>query len=58
MRASFTISFFNIKFAYLYGALNGQQFGVGDFLVALVAFIIVALVVFLIVKIGKRGHIG
>jgi large conductance mechanosensitive channel len=31
-----------------------QVFGIGDFLVALVTFIIVALVVFLIVKIAKK----
>lgn len=34
-----------------------QQFGVGDFLVALITFIIVALVIFLIVKITKRWGI-
>jgi large conductance mechanosensitive channel len=34
-----------------------QSFGIGDFLVALITFIIVAFVVFLIVKIGKRWHI-
>ncbi len=33
---------------------TGQIFGPGDFLVALITFIIVALVVFLIVKIAKR----
>jgi len=32
----------------------GQLFGVGDFLVALITFIIVAFVIFLIVKITKR----
>ncbi len=32
----------------------GQLFGVGDFLVALITFIIVALVVFLVVKVAKR----
>ncbi len=32
----------------------GQLFGVGDFLVALITFIIVALVIFLIVKVAKR----
>jgi large conductance mechanosensitive channel len=36
---------------------TSQTFGVGDFLVALITFIIVALVVFLIVKIAKRWHI-
>jgi len=34
-----------------------QSFGVGDFLVALITFIIVALIVFLIVKIAKRWKI-
>jgi large conductance mechanosensitive channel len=34
-----------------------QIFGVGDFLVALITFIIVALVIFLIVKITKRWGI-
>jgi large conductance mechanosensitive channel len=33
---------------------TGQLFGVGDFLVALITFIIVAFVIFLIVKITKR----
>jgi len=33
---------------------TGQIFGPGDFLVALITFIIVALVVFLIVKIAKK----
>lgn len=32
----------------------GQTFGVGDFLIAVITFIIVALVIFLIVKIAKR----
>jgi large conductance mechanosensitive channel len=32
----------------------GQLFGVGDFLVALITFIIVAFVIFLIVKLSKR----
>jgi large conductance mechanosensitive channel len=31
-----------------------QQFGIGDFLVALITFIIVAFVIFLIVKITKK----
>ena len=31
-----------------------QSFGVGDFLVALITFIVVALVAFLIVKVAKR----
>jgi large conductance mechanosensitive channel len=34
-----------------------QNFGVGDFLVALITFIIVAFVIFLIVKITKRWGI-
>ena len=33
-----------------------QSFGIGDFLVALITFIIVAFVVFLIVKIAERWH--
>lgn len=35
-------------------SFSKQSFGVGDFLVALITFIIVALVVFLIVKIAKK----
>jgi large conductance mechanosensitive channel len=34
--------------------VSNQTFGVGDFLVALITFIIVALVVFIIVKVAKR----
>ncbi|HLN45948.1 MAG TPA: MscL family protein [Candidatus Sulfotelmatobacter sp.] len=34
-----------------------QKFGIGDFLVAVITFLIVALVVFIIVKIAKRWHI-
>ncbi len=37
--------------------LMSQVFGIGDFLVALITFIIVALIVFLIVKIAKRWHV-
>jgi large conductance mechanosensitive channel len=33
---------------------TGQIFGLGDFLVALITFIIVAFVIFLVVKISKR----
>ena len=33
-----------------------QSYGIGEFLVALITFIIVAFVVFLIVKIAKRWH--
>jgi large-conductance mechanosensitive channel len=36
---------------------TGQVFGVGDFLVALITFIIVAFVVFLLVKITKKWGI-
>lgn len=36
---------------------TGQIFGVGNFLVALITFIIVALVIFLIVKVTKRWGI-
>jgi large conductance mechanosensitive channel len=36
---------------------TGQLFGVGDFLVALITFIIVAFVIFLIVKITKKWGI-
>jgi large conductance mechanosensitive channel len=34
-----------------------QTFGIGDFLVALITFIIVALIVFLIVKVAKKWKI-
>ena len=34
-----------------------QNFGIGDFLVALITFIIVAVIVFLIVKVAKRWKI-
>jgi large conductance mechanosensitive channel len=37
--------------------VSKQIFGIGDFLVALITFIIVALVIFLIVKITKRWGI-
>ncbi|MEM3061554.1 MAG: MscL family protein [Candidatus Bathyarchaeia archaeon] len=36
---------------------RGQLFGIGDFLVALITFIIVAFVIFLIVKITKKWGI-
>jgi large conductance mechanosensitive channel len=36
---------------------TGQLFGVGDFLVALITFIIVAFVIFLLVKITKKWGI-
>jgi large conductance mechanosensitive channel len=35
-------------------SIGSQQFGIGDFLVALITFIIVAFVIFLIVKVTKR----
>ena len=38
-------------------AVKKQSFGIGDFLIALITFIIVALIVFLIVKIAKRWKI-
>jgi large conductance mechanosensitive channel len=36
---------------------SGQLFGVGDFLVALITFVIVAFVIFLIVKVTKKWGI-
>jgi len=36
---------------------DGQTFSIGDFLIAVITFIIVALVIFLIVKIAKRYKI-
>src|SRR3990170_8695156 len=38
-------------------AVGSQQFGVGDFLVALLTFIIVAFVIFILVKITKKWGI-
>jgi large conductance mechanosensitive channel len=38
-------------------AVGSQQFGVGDFLVALITFIIVAFVIFLVVKVAKKWGI-
>lgn len=37
--------------------LGSQAFSIGDFLVALITFVIVAIVVFLIVKIAKKWHL-
>jgi large conductance mechanosensitive channel len=37
-------------------SLMSQEFGIGEFLVALITFIIVAFIVFLVVKIAKRWH--
>ena len=37
--------------------LGSQKFSIGDFLVALITFVIVALVALLIVKVAKRWHI-
>ncbi len=42
--------------SYSVEVLN-QSFGIGEFLVALITFIIVALIVFVVVKIGKRWKI-
>ena len=36
--------------------VGSQIFGIGDFLVAVITFIIVALVVFLLVKVAKKMH--
>jgi large conductance mechanosensitive channel len=33
-----------------------QVFGIGDFLVALITFIVVAFIVFIIVKVAKKWH--
>jgi len=38
-------------------SFDKQTFSIGDFLVAVITFIIVAFVIFLIVKIAKRYHI-
>jgi large conductance mechanosensitive channel len=35
-------------------AVGSQKFGIGDFLVAVITFIIVALVVFILVKVAKK----
>jgi large conductance mechanosensitive channel len=43
--------------ADLTAPVGNQQFGVGDFLVALITFIIVAFVIFLLVKITKKWGI-
>ena len=40
-----------------YYTFDNQKFMFGDFLIALITFIIVALVIFLIVKLAKRYHI-
>ena len=42
--------------SYSVGVLK-QSFGIGDFLVALITFVIVALIVFLIIKVAKRWKI-
>ena len=44
------LSTYSVSFA-------NQNFQIGDFLIAVITFIIVALVIFLIVKIAKRYHI-
>jgi large conductance mechanosensitive channel len=40
-----------------YYLFDNQKFMIGDFLIAMITFIIVALVIFLIVKLAKRYHI-
>jgi len=42
--------------SYSVGVLN-QSFGIGDFLVALITFIIVALIIFILVKVAKKWKI-
>jgi large conductance mechanosensitive channel len=37
--------------------INNQIFGVGNFISAVIVFIVVALVIFLIVKIMKKAHV-
>lgn len=37
--------------------VTNQVFSIGDFLVALITFLIVAVIVFLVVKLAKRWHI-
>jgi large conductance mechanosensitive channel len=37
-------------------AVGSQKFGIGDFLAAVITFIIVAFVVFILVKIAKKMH--
>ena len=41
---------------YTVAVLN-QVFGIGDFLIALITFVVVALVVFVVVKVAKKWHI-
>jgi large conductance mechanosensitive channel len=41
----------------LKSTFGGQTFSIGDFLIAVITFIIVALVIFLIVKVAKRYKI-
>jgi uncharacterized protein YegP (UPF0339 family)/large-conductance mechanosensitive channel len=41
---------------YAVTVLN-QVFGIGDFLIALITFVVVALVVFVVVKVAKKWHI-
>jgi large-conductance mechanosensitive channel len=40
--------------ATLSAVVGSQTFGIGDFLVAVITFIIVALVIFLLVKVSKK----
>ncbi len=37
--------------------LNNQVFGIGNFIVALITFIIVALIVFIVMKVAKKWNI-
>jgi large-conductance mechanosensitive channel len=43
--------------ATLSATVMSQVFGIGDFLVALITFIIVAVIVFIVVKVAKRWSI-
>jgi large conductance mechanosensitive channel len=38
-------------------SLNNQVFGIGDFLVALITFILVTILVFIVIKIAKKWRI-
>ncbi len=47
----------DVDLASLEYELSGQIFGIGNFLVALITFIIVAFVIFILVKVTKRWGI-
>ena len=51
------IALADVDLASLTVEASGQTFGIGNFLVALITFIIVAFVIFLLVKITKRWGI-